>query len=80
MCECWPLLVSTSIIFYLFFVLSRAIPTLCHGNPAGILSLLVSSKILCHLGCGSHGGKETKREPIGIEEKEKLCWICKKMS
>lgn len=48
---------ATSLLPLLSFpLLSQVFPALCRGNPAGMLSLLLCSKIPQHLGCASRGG------------------------
>lgn len=69
---CWPPLFPTSILSSPF--LSRVFPALCRGNPAGMPSLLLSSKILQHLGCASRGRGDEKR----ASEQEKKVVYCRR--
>lgn len=57
-------------------LLSQVFHALCRGNPAGMLSLLLSSKIQQHLGCTSHG-MQTKRKPKS--ERKKSCGRSKRL-
>lgn len=56
-----------------FPLLSRVFPALCRGNPAGMLPLLLSSKVLQHLGCASWD----RRREEGLRAREKKSGVGK---